>query len=176
MKRTVWLWELFGFAVTSLGGTLLHFAYEWLDGAGWIAPFSGVNESTFEHMKLFFWSTFIYTLRQSVPFRSYGDFWCVKLRGMLLGIAAIPVLFYTYNGVIGKSPDFINISIFFFAAAITYVYEARSLGHGRISCKSPTAALCVHFLLGAMFVLFTFFPPHLELFRDPNTNSFGIFS
>ena len=55
MKRTVWLWQLFGFAVTSLLGTVLHFLYEWLGEAVWIAPFSGVNESTWEHMKLLFW-------------------------------------------------------------------------------------------------------------------------
>ena len=46
MKRSIGLWELMGFAVTSLSGTLLHFLYEWLDEAVWIAPISGVNEST----------------------------------------------------------------------------------------------------------------------------------
>lgn len=54
MKRSIKLWQLWGFAVTSLGGTLLHFLYDWLDKPAWIAPFSGVNESTWEHMKLLF--------------------------------------------------------------------------------------------------------------------------
>ena len=46
MKRSVWLWVLIGYAVTVCGGTVLHFLYDWLGGAAWIAPFSGVNEST----------------------------------------------------------------------------------------------------------------------------------
>jgi hypothetical protein len=52
MKRSIGIWQLAGFAATSLGGTLLHFLYEWLGEAVWIAPLSGVNESTWEHMKL----------------------------------------------------------------------------------------------------------------------------
>ena len=51
MRSSVWLWKLVGFAFTSLFGTLLHFLYEWLGEPLWITPFSGVNESTFEHMK-----------------------------------------------------------------------------------------------------------------------------
>ena len=37
MKRSMGLWELMGFAVTALGGTILHFLYEWLGNAAWIA-------------------------------------------------------------------------------------------------------------------------------------------
>lgn len=49
----------------------------------------------------------------------------MKCRGILLGLLLIPVLFYTYKGVIGKSPDWINIAIFFIAAGIAYTYENR---------------------------------------------------
>lgn len=49
MKQSVSLWQLMGFAVTSFSGTILHFLYEWLGEALWIAPFSGINESTWEH-------------------------------------------------------------------------------------------------------------------------------
>ena len=119
MKRSMGLWQLMGFAVTSLGGTLLHFLYDWTDSV-WVAPFSGVNESTWEHMKLLFWPMFIFALIQSFFFRDRKDFWCVKLKGTLLGLVLIPVIFYTYNGVIGKSPDWINIAIFFISAAVGY--------------------------------------------------------
>ena len=97
MKRSTGLWQLWGFAVTSLGGTILHFLYDWLGGAKWIAPFSGVNESTWEHMKLLFWPMFIFALVQSFFFRERKDFWCIKLRGILLGLILIPVIFYTFS-------------------------------------------------------------------------------
>ena len=75
MKRSTGLLQIVGFAVTSLGGTLLHFLFEWLDGALWIAPFSAVNESTWEHMKLLFWPSFIYAIIQSRFFLKRKDFY-----------------------------------------------------------------------------------------------------
>lgn len=174
MKRSIGLWQLFGFGITSLGGTLLHFLYEWLDKAKWIAPFSGVNESTWEHMKLLFWPTFIYAIIESFFFRERTDFWCVKLRGILLGLVLIPVIFYTYNGVVGKSPDWINIAIFFIAAAITYIYETVLFKKENITCKNPRLAVGVLCAVALLFVVFSFNTPEIAIFKDPVTDTYGI--
>lgn len=174
MKRQVGLWQLMGFAVTSLGGTILHFLYEWLGEAVWIAPFSGVNESTWEHMKLLFWPTFIFAIVQSFFFRDREDFWCIKLRGILLGLSLIPIIFYTYNGVIGKSPDWINIAIFFFSAAIAYIYETRLFKDEKTSCRAPKLALAVLCVIALLFVVFTFETPELSIFKDPLAGAYGI--
>lgn len=176
MNRSIRLWQLFGFAVTSLGGTLLHFLYDWLGEAAWVAPFSGVNESTWEHMKLLFWPIFLYAIAQSFFFKDRGDFWCVKLRGILLGLALIPVLFYTCNGVIDKTPDWFNIAIFFVSAAAAYLYETRLFEAERVACRSPKWAVAVLCGLAALFVVFTFLTPEIGVFRDPLTGSYGIAS
>ena len=173
MKRSIGLWQLMGFAVTSLGGTLLHFLYDWLGEAAWIAPFSGVNESTWEHMKLLFWPMFLYGVVQSFFFRDRGDFWCVKLRGILTGIGLIPILFYTYNGVIGKSPDWINIAIFFISAATAYLYETRQFNNPKI-CKHPKRALISLAAIAILFAIFTFMTPEIGIFRDPLTGAYGV--
>ena len=174
MKRTVWLWQLVGFAVTSLGGTLLHFLYDLTNKSPLIAPFSGVNESTWEHMKLLFWPMLVFAVIQSFFFRGYEDFWCVKLKGTLLGLALIPIIFYTYNGVIGHSPDWINIAIFFVSAALTYVYEARQLKSEKTHCRSPLAAFIALCVIALLFIIFTFNTPNLEIFKDPLTDTYGI--
>ena len=173
MKRSVWLWGLFGFATVSLSGTLLHFLYEWLGEARWIAPFSGVNESTWEHMKLLFFPAFLFAVIQSLFFRDYESFWCVKLRGILIGLISIPVLFYTYNGVIGRSPDWVNISIFFISLALAFIYESKRLSRGDASCRSKNIPLAILLLIAAAFVLFTFIPPPLDVFKDPLTGKYG---
>ena len=174
MKRQIGLWQLVGFAVTSLIGTLLHFLYELTDGSMLAAPFSGVNESTWEHMKLLFWPMLIFAIVESFFFRDREDFWCIKLRGILLGLGLIPAIFYLYNGVIGKSPDWINIAIFFISAAAAYVYEARRFSSCKAKCNYPILALALLCIIGASFVLFTFVTPQLEIFRDPITGAFGI--
>ena len=163
-----------GFAVTSLGGTLLHFLFDWLGEAVWIAPFSGVNESTWEHMKLLFWPMFIFAIVQSFFFRDRDNFWCIKSRGVILGLVLSPVLFYTYNGVIGKSPDWLNITIFFISAATAFLYETRLFNSDKVHCKSsklPVAVLCG---IALLFVVFTFRTPEISIFKDPLTDTFGL--
>ena len=174
MKRSFGLWQLMGFAVTSLLGTLLHFLYDWLSETMLVAPFSGVNESTWEHMKLLFWPMLLYAAVQSFFFKDTKSFWCIKLRGILLGLILIPVLFYTYNGVIGKSPDWINISIFFICAAAAYIYETRRFNNGTAVCKNGRYSLLTLCLIAALFVAFTFLTPMLGIFRDPLTGAYGI--
>ena len=174
MKRTVWLWELFGFAVVSFAGTMLHFLYEWSGEAWWIAPFSGVNESTWEHMKLIFWPMLIYAVIEGFFFSEQKSFWCIKARGILLGLALIPVIFYTYNGVIGKSPDWVNIAIFFVVAAIVYWYETKKLSDESLICASPKMSAIILVVIALLFIIFTFKTPLLEIFRDPIMGKYGI--
>ena len=174
MKRSIGLWQLMGFAITSLGGTLLHFLYDWLGKAIWIAPFSGVNESTWEHMKLLFWPMFLYAILQSLFFRNRENFWCVKRNGILLGLLLIPTLFYTYNGIIGKSPDWINIAIFFISAAVTYLYETHRFNDETTTCAHPRLALFLLCIFAILFVVFTFSTPMLGIFKDPLSGTYGI--
>ncbi|MBO5716287.1 MAG: hypothetical protein J6S23_07860 [Clostridia bacterium] len=174
MKKSINLWQLWGFAVTSLGGTLLHFLYDWTYESLWIAPFSAVNESTWEHMKLLFFPAFIFAIVQSFFFRDREDFWCIKLKGILLGLSLIPVIFYTYNGVIGKSPDWVNIAIFFISAAFVYIYELLLFNKNQTACKRPKIALASLCVIALLFVLFTFRTPELNIFKDPTTSTFGI--
>jgi hypothetical protein len=173
MKRSIGLAQLLGFSVTAFGGTLLHFLYDWLGKPAWIAPFSGINESTWEHMKLLFWPMLLYAVVQSFFFRDREDFWCVKLRGILFGLILIPVLFYTYNGVIGKSPDWINIAIFFLSAAIAYLYETRQFNTQNFRYKSCKLAIPILTVIAFLFVLFTFKTPRIGIFLDPLTGGYG---
>ena len=167
-------WELAGFFWTVLAGTALHFLYDWTGGAAWAAVASAVNESVWEHMKLLFWPMLLYTAVQSFFFRDREDFWCVKARGTFLGLTLIPVLFYTYNGVVGRSPDWLNIAIFFIAAAVAYLHETRLFRKGTARCISPKPAIAALLLTAALFVIFTFAAPTLGIFRDPLTGTYGI--
>ena len=174
MKRSIGLLQLFGFGVTSLLGTLLHFLYDWFGKALWIAPFSSVNESTWEHMKLLFWPMFLYAIAQSFFLRDKKDFWCIKLRGIILGLILIPVIFYTYNGAIGRSPDWLNIAIFFIVAAIVYIYETRLFNDEKVRCVSAKKAIAILCVIALLFVIFTFWTPSINIFKDPILQTFGI--
>ena len=174
MKQRSILWQWAGFGFTTLFGTLLHFLYDWTGGSILISPFSGVNESTWEHMKLLFWPLFFFSLVQWLFFKKEENYWCVKLAEILLGMVLIPVLFYTYNGVFGKSPDWINITIFYITALMVFLFEWWAFKNHRPQCIYPRFAFAVICLIGVMFVVFTFIPPQIPLFQDPLTGTYGV--
>lgn len=174
MKKSLRIPQLFGFALTSLGGTLLHFLYEWTGGSVFVAPFSGVNESTWEHMKLLFFPMVIFAVIEGLFFREWQGFWWMKLYGILFGIMLIPLLFYTYNGVIGKSPDWINISIFFISAALSYIFEVWLAERGHLPEGSRRIPQIILIGVAILFILFTFLTPRLNIFKDPITGRYGI--
>ncbi len=174
MKPNLSLWQFAGFSLSSLFGTILHFLYDWTNKSILIAPFSGVNESTWEHMKLLYFPLFIFALVQSKFFKEYKNFWCVKLIGILTGLVLIPVLFYTYNGVFGKSPDFINIAIFFVSAGAAYLLEWRLFKSQKRKCSYSKLAFFIICLIGIAFILFTFVTPKMPIFMDPITGGYGI--
>ena len=174
MKQISSLWQAAGFALTTFGGTILHFLYDWTGGHIAAAPFSGVNESTWEHMKLLFWPLFLFALIQRLFFKDQENYWCVKLAETLLGLLLIPVLFYTYNGAFGKSPDWVNIAIFYISAFLVFLFEWWVFKGDRLQCRCPQLALAAIGLLGVLFVIFTFMPPQVPLFQDPLTGQTGL--
>ncbi len=167
------LWQAVGFAFVTFGGTWLHFLYDLSGGSILVAPFSGVNESTWEHMKLLYWPLLIFALIQQFFWQEQQNYWCVKLAEILLGITLIPVLFYTYNGSFGKSPDWVNITIFYIASAFVFLFEWWVFKKDRLQWRHPWLAFVAICLIGVLFVVFTFVPPQLPLFQDPLTYCAG---
>jgi hypothetical protein len=112
----------------------------------------------------------LFALLEGVHFRDRADFACIKLRGTVLGLALIPILFYTYNGAVGRSPDWLNIAIFFIAAAVAYLYETKALRQEPKPCSARLATALL-LVLALLFVVFTWNPPEIGLFRDPVTGA-----
>ena len=167
MKKTLVFPQVLGFIFTGIAGVILHFLYDWTNQNMFIATFSAVNESIWEHMKLLFFPMFIYALIESrYKGREYKNFWCVKLIGIVLGLILIPGLYYIINGAFGMTPDWVNIAIFFVTAGICYFVETKLFKRG-INCKSQDIALLVLCLIALVFVVFTFIPPSIPIFEDP---------
>ena len=166
MRKSISFWQMLGFIVTGVGGTLLHFLYDWTGQNPAVGAFSAVNESIWEHMKLLFFPMLVFSFIEYARIgKDYPNFWCVKLVGTLLGLTLIPALYYTYTGALGVSADWFNIAIFFIAAAAVFWLETKLLESGRFRCPLPAAAVGALLLMGAVFVMLTYFPPNLPLFQ-----------
>lgn len=174
MKKSVSFWQMMGFLFTSVLGTFLHFLFDLTGGSVFAALISAVNESIWEHMKLLFYPMVLFAL---LEYRAWGKnisgFWCVKGKGILLGLVLIPVLYYTYTGILGVSADWFNIAIFFLAAGIAYRWETKAF-QKEDPCRIPSRlAVGMLILMAAIFTLLTFLPPEIPFFRDPVTGTYG---
>ena len=93
MKKSIGFWQMTGFIFTAILGTILHFLFDWTGGSPLVGLISAVNESIWEHMKLLFYPMVAFAC---VEYQFWGrekpSFWCVKLVGILAGLALIPVL------------------------------------------------------------------------------------
>ena len=174
MKKPISLWQFAGFAFVAVVGVLLHFLYDLTNQNILFAPFSAVNESTFEHLKLLFFPMFAFAVIQSFFFKDFKNFRCVKLIGISVGLILIPVLFYTVNGVFGTSPDWLNIAIFFISAAVSFIVETRLFKNPSKVCKPSLLCFIIICIIAVLFVLFTFFTPHIPFFEDPLSRTYGI--
>ena len=167
-------WETAGlFAVILLGNTL-HFVYDWTGQARWAAFISAVNESTWEHMKLLFVPWFLWTIAECIGLRSLRPAG-PRAAGLLAGLAAIPLLFYGYQGVLGRDIMWLDVAIFQIAVLLGFWVTWAMLR--RRALASPVwqvAGAAVLAAVWAAFILWTFAPPDLPLFADPETGLRGI--
>ena len=166
MKK-IHLYLISGFIFTAVFGTLSHFFYGWSDGNPLISLISPVNESTWEHMKLVFFPVLIWSFfitgsdsKLSPALRP------ALLLGGFIGTLMIPVLFYTYSGILGHNVTGIDIAIFFVNAFLAF-FCAWRLQNSRIIYQKRTVIYILTVLFLVLFILFTFLPPDIGLFAEP---------
>lgn len=123
-KRGIWREALLT-GYTVLLGFLLHFVYGWSGSNVFAAGFSAVNESTWEHMKLLFFPVFLLTLLQTCTRRAADT--CipaVRAISVFIGLSLIPMLYYTYTGIVGTHALWADIAVFILAAAGTFATDS----------------------------------------------------
>ena len=167
-------YELAGVVFIVIIGSMLHFTFELSGHQPVIGVFSAINESVWEHLKLGFWPALVWAL---VEYRSIkkstNNFFFAKTVGIYLIPIVIPILFYSYTAVIGESVLVIDILTFVVAVVIGQLVSYKLLTYRRLPHILNKISVVALFLLGVVFVLFTFYPPHLPLFRDPVTGEYG---
>lgn len=144
----------------------MHFTFEWSGENNIIAAFSSINESTWEHLKLLFYPMLIMTVIGYFYFgNTIKNFLCAKLLGILYSISFIIIFFYTYTGIIGINFAVLDIGSFFVAAFIGEYVSFKKMFTFNM-CNKFIAIIVLSILLLA-FIIFTYFPPKINLFKNP---------
>ena len=172
-QSKIFKFKFFSIIFVFILGTLLHFTFEWSNQNAIIGSFSAINESTWEHLKLLFFPMLITTiigyfyLGKSTP-----SFLCARVLSMIFSIIFTVVFFYTYTGILGTNIAILNIATFYIATLIGE-YISYRLMLSKFNCNTKKALILLSILL-FLFVLFTYFPPKIMLFKDQISGTYGI--
>ncbi|HDP77704.1 MAG TPA: hypothetical protein ENN47_05890 [Mesotoga infera] len=167
--------EVFGFFFIFFLGALLHMVYEWSNGNIIVGALTPVNESIWEHLKMIFLPGVFLLVLEALLFKE------IRIPSLILGkTLGIYIMCGTILGGFYFYTLFIHhvliIDILLMAAAValgqlvSYHVSSR-VEISRIMILLPLVMLVV---LGVVFVIFTFIPPHWEPFKDSLTGVYGV--
>jgi hypothetical protein len=175
MNRKVLSYELAGIVFILLLGSVLHFTFEWSGNQPIVGVFSAVNESVWEHLKLAFWPALLFALIEYVPLkRVANNFVFAKTVGVYVMVAVIPSIFYSYTALAGESLLAVDIGSFVIAVIVGQLLSYKLLTYHSLSQKLAWVSLFFFALLAVLFAVFTFYPPHIQIFQDSPTGGYGI--
>jgi hypothetical protein len=177
------LWELGCVLWICFAGSSLHFAYELSDYWTPMAVIAAVNESIWEHLKIYFWPGLLYTLIQFTYTRHIANnYWLGK--GVALAVTPVVITFsykaYTAWVISGghKTSVGIILLIMFIGVLIGQLCSYRILISLPVRWGKRRYVAGGYASLVFMFSAFTFFPPKLPLFENylcyQYTNEYGI--
>ena len=160
-----------GFAVILGVGSFLHFIYELSGFALPAAVFGSVNESTWEHLKLFYWPALAFTIVQHAYLRDrVTNFWLARGLSMLLVTILEIVAFYCYVGIVvpidGKGTLAGTIVTACIAIGLAQYISFRYLTGAPRPAWTRRLGIGLIVGLGVLMVHFTFAPPHAFLFEN----------
>jgi hypothetical protein len=162
-------YNILAFIFIGVLGALSHFVYEFSGNNKLIGYFFATNESTWEHLKLLFFPTIIYSaIEYLFVRREIKNYIPAVVISVIIGMLSIVVLFYTYRGVIGKNIDFINILIYYLGLIISLTVKNKIVDSEILNSKSASLLfLIISLIIALFFFRFTYSPPTLAIFKPP---------
>ena len=157
-------------------GTILHFTYNLSGQNSFIGSFSAVNESVWEHLKLAFFPMLILGIIEYFFVKNISNNYIeAKTIGIFLAISFIVIAFFTYTGILGVDILILDILIFIISIILgeTISYKLMKREKESNNKTKVLAGIILIFLLFS-FIICTFNPPKVNLFRDPITKTYGI--
>jgi hypothetical protein len=170
-KLELGLWEAGCVIWICVAGALLHFAFELSEFWKPLALIAAVNESAWEHSKMYFWPGLLYALIQYTYTRDIANnYWLGK--GLALAVTPVSIFatYYSYMALIdltgGKASLPVMLGIMVFGVSLGQIVSYRTLTSPPKQPKVRRYALPTFAALLGMYSSFTFFPPKLFLFEN----------
>jgi hypothetical protein len=164
-------WEIGCVIWVAVAGSCLHFAFELTGYWKPAAVMAAVNESAWEHTKMYFWPGFVYALVQYTYTRNIANnYWFGKAAGLAVTPLTIFACYFGYMAYVlaagGKASLATMLAIMVLGiaagqAASYFIVTARPLAGSMTRWAAPALAVLI-----LMFSSFSYFPPRVFLFEN----------
>jgi hypothetical protein len=169
-------WSIIGVFITYVLAAGWHFLYSDVMQNGVTAAIAPVNESPWEHAKLFFVPAIIfYLVLFIIAGKKFPNFLFSHTISLLLMPVMMLILFYAYQLVIPES-FIVDLILTFVVIALGQLIAYRlTISKLKLSGAGFNVASAVIVLaMLAVYIAFTYNPPHWIPFQDPEDMHFGI--
>lgn len=164
--------DLFGIFTLSI---LFHFIYKWLPNPVFSVLFP-VNESIWEHMKLFVSATYIWGIIDYFILKKNNldrnNFLFQLFIRPLISIAIYLPIYLILKSFFGENM-IITIGLMFIVYIISVVISYKLLIHRKINVNSILIIFAM-IIIYCIFAYFTYNPVHSQIFYDTKENKYGI--
>lgn len=175
LMNNILIIELIGVPAIFFGGVFFHFLYKYGGKKNWMAIISPVNESIWEHLKLAFYPTLLFTLFEFLIIKpTPTNFLTAELIGIYIMIFFILITEWIYPKIVKRNILLIDLFIFFVAILISQLSSYFIFNNLEAIKIADVAIFVIIFIQTLIFTLFSFKPPKLELFRDSVDGRYGI--
>ena len=163
-----------GIIIICLVGSLLHFTYELSHHNKFVAIFSAVNESTWEHIKIGMTPTLLWSIYEIIKYGFSGNFLVAKSLSLLVIIALIPILFYGYMVFTKKAILVIDIICFYIVIICSQLVFNHFINIGNIPSIYIYLSIVLLIIEIIAYLYLTFNPFKNFIFEDPITHKYGL--
>lgn len=157
----------------------IHFLYKISGQMKVIGAIMPVNESIAEHFKLatipviIWWIISYYILKKKVNIDFKKWIFCASIASLSIPVI-ISTFYYTYTGALGISLFILDIISLFIALILGQSLALHLYKNIKTTNMKFIIGILIIIAIIICTILFTFYPPHIPLFKDSVTRLYGI--
>ena len=161
--------NIMAFIIIGVLGTVSHFVYEWSGENIAVGLFFPVSESVWEHLKLLFYPTLVYSAIEYFTLKEKPENYIPAVAiSLYCGMFSIVAMYYIYTGITGLNSDAVNIAIFFISVIVMLFKKRKLITKNKYSFKIYNLIFFISIIITALlFGVWSYNPPSLGIFMQP---------
>ena len=164
MNKKLIIRTIIFYLITVTLGTLSHFAFNFFNMDIHLKTIFPINESYFEHLKLFFYPFILTSIIEGIIYKENLKYFIAK-RGFIISfIMLFEIVYIILMTRIFGNNSFINISSYYLLMLASYIISYKLKEENKIILYGGYINI---FMWLIAFSIFSYYPLKSEVFKDP---------